>query len=194
MNFWYGKQICVCWTFSVKYYLLVSQANRFNMAFTVGNLFLCHWFDLSQLWTQAAIMRQTTMRKQQSYYSLIESVLVIIPWIIIIIYMQLECSLRCYSDSVITIWFTSPYNGCSLLSEFRKSIETPYSTGSFGGPFHFLFYSRLLLFWFIGLCLWLDLVSHDVLFILNLHIKYTVRMVPLQMYIMCFVTVWLSHL
>ncbi len=114
MNFWYGKQICVCWTFSVKYYLLVSQANRFNMAFTVGNLFLCHWFDLSQLWTRAAIMRQTTMRKQQSYYSLIESVLVIIPWIIIIIYMQLECSLRCYSDSVITIWFTSPYNGCNL--------------------------------------------------------------------------------
>ncbi len=55
------------------------------------------------------------------------------------------------------------------------------------------FYLLLLPFWFFGLCLILLLVSLDidsVLFVLDLHMKYTVEVVPLPTYIVWFVIVW----
>ncbi len=60
-----------------------------------------------------------------------------------------------------------------------EGIKAPYSTGSCWRPLSIAyFHSLLLLFWFIGPCLWLIHVSTDVdpvLFILDLDMKYTLR-------------------
>ncbi len=58
--------------------------------------------------------------------------------------------------------------------------------------FHCVLYFALVAFFMIGLCLLLVLVSPDVdlvLFVLDLHIKYTVEVVPLHSYIVWFVIV-----
>ncbi len=76
---------------------------------------------------------------------------------------------------------------------WAEGIET-YSTGSYWRPvssayFHLL----LLLFWLIGLCLCLVFVSTDVdpiLFVLDLHMKYTVEVIPLCTNIVWFVIMW----
>ncbi len=60
-------------------------------------------------------------------------------------------------------------------------IETPYSTGSSWRPLSITYFHSILIpFWFIGFCLLLPPVYHDVdhvVFVLDLHIKYTVHVV-----------------
>ncbi len=72
-----------------------------------------------------------------------------------------------------------------------EGINTPYSAGSPWRPLSITYFdSLLLLFRFIGLCL---LVSPDVnslLFVLDLHMKYTVDVVSLSTHIVWFVTMW----
>ncbi len=76
-----------------------------------------------------------------------------------------------------------------------EGIKTPYSIGSSWRPpsMHCLLSFTFVTFLFFGLCLLLLIVSLDidpVLFVLDLHMKYTVEVVPLHTYIVWFVIVW----
>ncbi len=78
-------------------------------------------------------------------------------------------------------------NGAACWVSWGEDIETPYWTGSFWRPLSIAYFlSLLLLCWFISLCYLLLLVSPDVdpvFFVLDWHIEYTVKVVPLYMYI-----------
>ncbi len=90
------------------------------------------------------------------------------------------------------IWLISIDVTCGV--SWGACIKTLYSTdSSWRTPSIAYFHSPLFLFWFICFCLQLVLVSTDVntiLFVLDLHVKYTVDVVPLCTYIVCFVILW----
>ncbi len=84
------------------------------------------------------------------------------------------------------------YYVCCQLSELRRrhqnSIFNRFLLKTFHALLTFIYFCYFYLFF--GLCLLLLLVSLDVdpvLFVLDLHMKYTVEMVPLCMYFVWFV-------
>ncbi len=88
-----------------------------------------------------------------------------------------------------TLWTHLRGNGFAPMDatcrvSWGEGIKTPYLTAASSlRPLSIAYlHSLLLLFWFTSLCLWLVLVSIDVnhvVFIVDLHMKYTVGVVPL---------------
>ncbi len=87
-------------------------------------------------------------------------------------------------------------NGCCLFKEFEEKapkLHTQQVPPEDLLPCIAYFQFLLLPFLFFGLCLLLLLVSLDIdpiLFVLDLHMKYTVEVVPLCTYIVWFVIMW----
>ncbi len=98
---------------------------------------------------------------------------------------------KCIDKFGMLLWHGS--HECHLLSKLIGRLWNSILNRFLLKISFLLSFNLFLPFWLIGLCLLSLLVSHDVnpvLVVLDLHMKYTVEVVPLHKYIVWFVIVW----